>query len=70
MFGKKGKLRRENDADIIFALDTFKRKADEQDARIRQSVNVSPEVERQSRIARAKYYFLLKEARHRGTRFQ
>lgn len=70
MFQKRGKLRREKDNAIITLLDVFKRQADELDARIRQSVNVSPEVERQSKIARAKYFFILKQARHRGTRFQ
>ncbi|ADH97577.1 YaaL family protein [Salisediminibacterium selenitireducens] len=70
MFSRKGKMRREKDAELIALLDRFKRQADEQDARIHQSVNASPEIERQSKLARAKYYFLLREARHRRTRFQ
>lgn len=70
MFKKKGKLRREKDDELISVMDTLKHRADGHDAIMRNSVEATEEAESFSRLERAKYFFLLKEARIRKTSFR
>ncbi|GEL09146.1 YaaL family protein [Salisediminibacterium halotolerans] len=70
MFIKKGKLRREKDDELIAVMEKLKRRADEHGAIMRNSVEASEEAESYTRLERAKYYFLLKEARIRKTSFR
>ncbi|QKS69617.1 YaaL family protein [Paenalkalicoccus suaedae] len=67
--GKKRKLRREVDDELIRRLDTIKRKADQHDSYLQHSFDAREDVIGRAKLERAKYYFLLKEARVRNTTF-
>ncbi|MCR6108790.1 DUF2508 family protein [Bacillus sp. A301a_S52] len=69
MFGKKKKrkLRRQKDTELIQLLDSIKIKADEYESYVRSSVDIDGHIDSKARLERAKYLFLLKEARVRKT---
>ena len=70
MFRRKGKLRKDSDDELIYTMDKLKHRADEHDAIMKNSVQASESAESYTRLERAKYYFLLKEARTRNTSFR
>lgn len=67
---KKRKLRRQKDEELISVLDHIKTKADQHESYLRNSIHHSGEVECVARLERAKYLFLLREARVRQTTSQ
>lgn len=64
---KKRKLRRLKDDELISMLKDIKRKADKQDAFLENAVDDFGYVESRAQLEKAKYIFLLKEARVRKT---
>ncbi|WP_416148090.1 YaaL family protein [Salipaludibacillus sp. HK11] len=66
---KKRKLRRQSDEELITTLDHIKDKADQQESYLKNSIHYGGDVESIVRLERAKYLFLLREARARQTTF-
>ncbi|WP_280772229.1 DUF2508 family protein [Salipaludibacillus daqingensis] len=64
---RKRKLRRETDEELISLLDRIKEKADQHESYLKNSIHHGGYVESVSRLERAKYLFLLREARARRT---
>lgn len=62
---KKRKLRRQKDEELISILDHIKIKADQHESYLKNSIDHSGEVECIAKLERAKYLFLLREARTR-----
>ncbi|CAM4018769.1 YaaL family protein [Alkalicoccus chagannorensis] len=69
MRGKKRKLRRETDRRLIEQMERIKQKADQHERYLAQSVDANIDLIGRTRMERAKFWMLLKEARHRGTTF-
>ncbi|KAB7675185.1 DUF2508 family protein [Bacillus sp. B1-WWTP-T-0.5-Post-4] len=64
-FQKKGKLRKEYDDKLIVLLEKVKNEWLRQKRMVEQSVEPSQDVICSLKIAEAKYFFLLKEAKRR-----
>ncbi|MCE7792802.1 YaaL family protein [Salipaludibacillus sp. CUR1] len=64
---KKRKLRLQKDQELIHALDQIKNKAEEYETYLKNSIDSEGYVNSRARLERAKYLFLLKEARVRKT---
>lgn len=64
-FQKKGKLRKEYDDNLIVLLEKVKNEWLRQKRMVEQSVEPSQDVLCSLKIAEAKYFFLLKEAKRR-----
>lgn len=69
-FQKKGKLRKEYDDKLIVLLEKVKNEWLRQKRMIEQSVEPSPDVICSLKIAEAKYFFLLKEAKRRPVKME
>lgn len=69
MSRKKRKLRRSKDDELIYYLDRIKKKVNQQEAYLTNSLDVREETLGMAKAEQAKYWFLLKEARVRGTTF-
>lgn len=67
MRSKKRKLRRLKDDELISVIRSIKVKANEQESFMEHSVDDFGYVESRAQLERAKYIFLLKEARVRQT---
>jgi len=66
---KKRKLRRQKDEELISLLDQIKIKSDQHESYLKNSIHHGSDLERVARLERAKYLFLLREARARQTTF-
>ncbi|EEL90087.1 DUF2508 domain-containing protein [Bacillus cereus] len=69
-FQKKGKLRKEYDDKLIVLLEKVKNEWLRQKRMVEQSVEPSPAVLCSLKIAEAKYFFLLKEAKRRPVKME
>ncbi|UCZ53284.1 YaaL family protein [Bacillus shivajii] len=69
-FRKKGKLRKHEDHQLLILLDKIKKKSDQQHSLISGSIGYHREIEYLAKIEKAKYLFLLKEARCRKTQLK
>lgn len=68
-FRRKGWLRKEYDEKLLFQLNKFKEHWQQEKMLLEKSFDPSDEVICQTKIAEAKYIFLLKEAKHRNVTF-
>lgn len=66
---KKRKLRRTKDDELIYYMDKIKQKVNQQEAYLHHSLDVREETLGMVKAEQAKYWFLLREARVRGTTF-
>jgi hypothetical protein len=66
---KKRKLRRQKDDELISLLDHIKIKSDQHVSYLKNSIHHGRDVESVARLERAKYLFLLREARVRKATF-
>jgi hypothetical protein len=64
---KKKKLRRKADEELIACLQVIKENVDRHEKYGNNSLNMQEDVMGEAKIERAKYLFLLREARYRGT---
>ncbi|MED2753577.1 YaaL family protein [Bacillus thuringiensis] len=69
-FQKKGKLRKEYDDKLIVLLKKVKNEWLRQKRMVEQSVEPSQDVICSLKIAEAKYFFLLKEAKRRPVKME
>ncbi|PDY45463.1 YaaL family protein [Bacillus pseudomycoides] len=69
-FQKKGKLRKEYDDKLIAVLEKVKNEWLRQKRMVEQSVEPSHDVLCSLKIAEAKYFFLLKEAKRRPVKME
>ena len=69
-FQKKGKLRKEYDDKLIVLLEKVKNEWLRQKRMVEQSVEPSQDVLCSFKIAEAKYFFLLKEAKRRPVKME
>ncbi|WP_242292908.1 YaaL family protein [Bacillus cereus group sp. BfR-BA-01441] len=69
-FQKKGKLRKEYDDKLIVLLEKVKNEWLRQKRMVEQSVEPSRDVICSLKIAEAKYFFLLKEAKRRPVKME
>lgn len=69
-FQKKGKLRKEYDDKLIVLLEKVKNEWLRQKRMVEQSVEPSQDVICSLKIAEAKYFFLLKEAKRRPVKLE
>ncbi|MBE7099873.1 MULTISPECIES: YaaL family protein [Bacillus cereus group] len=69
-FQKKGKLRKEYDDKLIVLLEKVKNEWLRQKRMVEQSVEPSQDVLCSLKIAEAKYFFLLKEAKRRPVKME
>ncbi|MBE5097577.1 MULTISPECIES: YaaL family protein [Bacillus cereus group] len=69
-FQKKGKLRKEYDDKLIVLLEKVKHEWLRQKRMVEQSVEPSQDVICSLKIAEAKYFFLLKEAKRRPVKME
>ncbi|PRO64204.1 YaaL family protein [Alkalicoccus urumqiensis] len=69
MAAKKRKLRRTKDDELIYYLDQIKTRLDQHEAYLENSLDAGEDIQALARTERAKYWFLLREARVRGTTF-
>lgn len=69
-FQKKGKLRKEYDDKLIVLLEKVKNEWLRQKRMVEQSVEPSEDVICSLKIAEAKYFFLLKEAKRRPVKME
>ncbi|MCR6795636.1 hypothetical protein BACERE00193_00434 [Bacillus paranthracis] len=69
-FQKKGKLRKEYDDKLIVLLEKVKNEWLRQKRMVEQSVEPSQDVLFSLKIAEAKYFFLLKEAKRRPVKME
>ncbi|MFL0492989.1 hypothetical protein CN931_23390 [Bacillus sp. AFS054943] len=69
-FQKKGKLRKEYDDKLIVLLEKVKNEWLRQKKMVEQSVEPSQDVLCALKIAEAKYFFLLKEAKRRPVKME
>ncbi|KFN12410.1 YaaL family protein [Bacillus pseudomycoides] len=69
-FQKKGKLRKEYDDKLIAALEKVKNEWLRQKRMVEQSVEPSQDVLCSLKIAEAKYFLLLKEAKRRPVKME
>ncbi|MGG3471288.1 YaaL family protein [Neobacillus pocheonensis] len=65
-FRRKGWLRKEYDEKLLFQLNKFKELWQQEKLLLEKSFDPSDEVICQTKIAEAKYIFLLKEAKQRN----
>lgn len=65
LFRKKGKIRCAEDDQLLTLLDKIKVKSDQQHTLIDESIAYHGEVVYYAKMEKAKYLFLLKEARYR-----
>jgi len=65
-FRRKGWLRKEYDEKLLFQLNKFKEHWQQEKLLLEKSFDPSDEVICQTKIAEAKYIFLLREAKHRN----
>ncbi|WEG12757.1 YaaL family protein [Pullulanibacillus sp. KACC 23026] len=70
MFGRKGRLRREMNGSFTELLERMKNEWLKQKRIVEMSIEPSPEVIYQLKIAEAKYFFLLKEARYKNMTYK
>ncbi|SDO60492.1 DUF2508 family protein [Alkalicoccus daliensis] len=66
---KKRKMRREKDDELIYYLDQIKRKVNQHESYLNNSFDAREELQGMAKAEQAKYWFLLREARVRGTTF-
>ncbi|PYZ91523.1 hypothetical protein CR194_19940 [Salipaludibacillus keqinensis] len=66
---KKRKLRRQKDEELIGLLDRIKTKSDQQESYLKNSIHHDGYTDSMARLEKAKYLFLLREARVRKTTF-
>ncbi|MBO0962759.1 YaaL family protein [Neobacillus sp. MM2021_6] len=64
-FRRKGKLRKEYDEKLLTQLNSYKDHWQQEKLLLEKSFDPSDEVICQTKIAEAKYIFLLREAKHR-----
>jgi hypothetical protein len=64
---KKRKLRRKKDEELVACLEKVKKKAERQEKYIHYSFEAQEEILGEAKMERAKYLFLLREARERRT---
>ncbi|MDM5152849.1 YaaL family protein [Bacillus sp. DX1.1] len=69
-FQKKGKLRKEYDDKLIVVLEQVKNEWLRQKRMVEQSVEPSQDVICSLKLAEAKYFFLLKEAKRRPVKME
>ncbi|HEK9103779.1 YaaL family protein [Bacillus pfraonensis] len=69
-FQKKGKLRKEYDDKLIAVLEKVKNEWLRQKRMVEQSVEPSQDVLCSLKLAEAKYFFLLKEAKRRPVKME
>ena len=69
-FQKKGKLRKEYDDKLIVLLEKVKNEWLRQKRMVEQSVEPAQDVICSLKIAEAKYFFLLKEAKRRPVKME
>ncbi|MEY8351578.1 hypothetical protein COI93_09725 [Bacillus cereus] len=69
-FQKKGKLRKEYDDKLIVVLEKVKNEWLRQKRMVEQSVEPSQDVLCSLKLAEAKYFFLLKEAKRRPVKME
>lgn len=69
-FQKKGKLRKEYDDKLITVLEKVKNEWLRQKRMVEQSVEPSQDVLCSLKLAEAKYFFLLKEAKRRPVKME
>ncbi|TSB44647.1 YaaL family protein [Alkalicoccobacillus porphyridii] len=67
-FRKRGKLRREENDQLFYHIETLKERYDLQRQLIEHSVDPSDDVISRMKLSEAKYSFLLREARIRKAR--
>ncbi|AIM16581.1 MULTISPECIES: YaaL family protein [Neobacillus] len=65
-FRRKGRLKKEYDEKVIMQLNRFKENWQKEKLFLERSLDPSEEVVCQTKIAEAKYIFLLKEAKNRN----
>ncbi|MBU9710640.1 YaaL family protein [Evansella tamaricis] len=68
LFVKKGKLRKEEDNRLLSYLDILKKRVKQRESLLDKSIDHHNDVIYRAKIEKAKYIFLLKEARVRRTR--
>lgn len=66
---KKRKLRRTKDDELIYYLDQIKQKVNQHESYLSNSFDAREELQGMAKAEQAKYWFLLREARNRGTTF-
>ncbi|ADU28318.1 YaaL family protein [Evansella cellulosilytica] len=69
-FSKKGKVREKEDANLLWHLAKLKKSLNQREALINNSVDQNNQVIYQALTEKAKYLFLLKEARIRKTKMR
>ena len=69
-FRRKGWLRKEYDEKLLTQLQEYKEQWQKQKQLLERSFDPSEEAICQTKIAQVKYYFLLKEAKHRNVRMK
>ncbi|MDQ0257782.1 hypothetical protein J2S74_005244 [Evansella vedderi] len=67
LFRKRGKIRNEEDKSLLWHLEKLKQRVNQKEALINNSVDYHGEVLYKGKLEKAKYLFLLKEARIRRT---
>ena len=65
-FRRKGRLRKEYDEKLLTQLNVYKAHWQQEKLLLEKSFDPSDEVICQTKIAEAKYIFLLREAKHRN----
>ena len=70
LFGKKFKIRKQEDNTLLFYLETVKHRVNTQEALINNSVGHHNSVDYRAKTEKAKYLFILREARVRKTRYR
>lgn len=65
-FRRKGRLRKEYDEKLLMQLNVYKTHWQQEKLLLEKSFDPSDEVICQTKIAEAKYIFLLREAKHRN----
>ncbi|MBU9721521.1 MULTISPECIES: YaaL family protein [Bacillaceae] len=67
IFRKKKKLRNNEDNELLWHLDVMKNRVKQREELIESSFDHHVDVVYRAKLEKAKYLFLLKEARFRGT---
>lgn len=65
LFSKRGKMRQEENKKLLACLDKLKQRVNQKEALIHNSVDYHGEVVYRGQLEKAKYLFLLREARIR-----
>ncbi|WP_077215250.1 YaaL family protein [Bacillus dakarensis] len=70
IFRRKGWLRKEFDEKLLYDLEEIRSKWSMQKALVEKSFDPSEEIIYETKLTEAKYFYLIKEAKHRKVKMQ